>query len=89
MVGVGRVRRRSDRRVRSSSIVDGSGGIESGEVRGWLSVRRERVWWVRWVERAEWEVMSLYRDVLSARHNGQYKYFHVPCRAILNARLRR
>ena len=33
-VGVGRVRKRSERNGSSSSIVGGSGGMESGDVRG-------------------------------------------------------
>ena len=40
--GVGRVRTRSARSRSKSSIVEGSGGTDNGDVKGWLRVKTKR-----------------------------------------------
>lgn len=60
-MGRGREVERELRRGRSSSIVLASGGErERGETRGWVSERRVRLWWERWLVIAAWDVRSLW-----------------------------
>lgn len=46
----------------SSSIASASGAGESGERSGKVRLCSCRVWWVRWVVRAEWAVINLFRE---------------------------